>query len=260
MTEIQQTPAPAPAPTLATVTLLPTARPAEEAADTAVLDSARQVLTDLTGPAPLAPVEKVDLDTFDDAPLLPAWMKSPEGWAAYSRRLLPGPPQGLSPLGPAPAHRPWPRPPVRPGYPPRTRVGRRLRGRPRPGRRAHRARPDPRGPGRRPLRPLHPAYHGLQEGAGDEDGREAPEGRRAGGRAAQEGAQGPQPGEEPAGRGRLRPAAHRDRRRVRRHRLARCGHAALSPRSRAVRSPDASRTRRRPTGRPTGARSVTATG
>ncbi|MDX3686099.1 FtsK/SpoIIIE domain-containing protein [Streptomyces sp. NBC_01696] len=84
MTEIQQTPTPAPAPTLATVTLLPTARPADEAADTAVLDSARQVLTDLTGPAPLAPVEKVDLDAFDDAPLLPAWMKSPEGWAAYA--------------------------------------------------------------------------------------------------------------------------------------------------------------------------------
>ncbi|MER7939167.1 FtsK/SpoIIIE domain-containing protein [Streptomyces sp. NPDC094458] len=84
MTEIQQTPTPAPAPTLATVTLLPTARPADETADTAVLDSARQVLTDLTGPAPLAPVEKVDLDAFDDAPLLPAWMRSPEGWAAYA--------------------------------------------------------------------------------------------------------------------------------------------------------------------------------
>ncbi|WP_405695449.1 FtsK/SpoIIIE domain-containing protein [Streptomyces sp. NBC_01185] len=84
MTEIQQTPAPGPGPTLATVTLLPTARPADEAADTAVLDSARQVLTDLTGPAPLAPVEKVDLDTFDDAPLMPAWMRSPEGWAAYA--------------------------------------------------------------------------------------------------------------------------------------------------------------------------------
>nr|WSS68532.1 FtsK/SpoIIIE domain-containing protein [Streptomyces sp. NBC_01175] len=84
MTEIQQTPTPAPAPSLATVTLLPTARPADEAADTAVLDSARQILTDLTGPAPLAPVEKVDLDAFDDAPLLPAWMKSPEGWAAYA--------------------------------------------------------------------------------------------------------------------------------------------------------------------------------
>ncbi|MFJ9094617.1 FtsK/SpoIIIE domain-containing protein [Streptomyces globisporus] len=84
MTEIQQTSTPAPAPTLATVTLLPTARPADEAADTAVLDSARQVLTDLSGPAPLAPVEKGDLDAFDDAPLLPAWMKSPEGWAAYA--------------------------------------------------------------------------------------------------------------------------------------------------------------------------------
>lgn len=155
MTEIQQTPAPGPGPTLATVTLLPTARPADEAADTAVLDSARQVLTDLTGPAPLAPVEKVDLDTFDDAPLMPAWMRSPEGWAAYAGCLLPVPPPGLSPLGTPSAHRPWPRPPVRPGHPPRPRVGRRVRGRPRPGRRAHRARPDPRGPRRGSLGPLH---------------------------------------------------------------------------------------------------------
>lgn len=77
MTELPQTPA----PTLATVTVLPTARPADP--DTVVLDSARRVLADLSAPAEV-PVEKVDLDTFDDAPLLPAWMKTPEGWAAFA--------------------------------------------------------------------------------------------------------------------------------------------------------------------------------
>ncbi|WP_228923414.1 FtsK/SpoIIIE domain-containing protein [Streptomyces sp. DH7] len=89
MTEIQQTPTPvpAPAPTLATVTVLPTARPADDVdTEAAVLDSARQVLADVTAPAPVEmPVDKtVDLDAFDDAPLLPAWMKSPDGWAAYA--------------------------------------------------------------------------------------------------------------------------------------------------------------------------------
>ncbi|MFL0023160.1 FtsK/SpoIIIE domain-containing protein [Streptomyces sp. NBUL23] len=91
MTEIQQTPTPAstpvPAPTLATVTLLPTARPADDVdIEAAVLDSARQVLADVTASAPVEmPVDKtVDLDAFDDAPLLPAWMKSPQGWAAYA--------------------------------------------------------------------------------------------------------------------------------------------------------------------------------
>ncbi|MFF3062338.1 FtsK/SpoIIIE domain-containing protein [Streptomyces sp. NPDC057909] len=80
MTELPQTPA----PTLATVTALPTARTAEPTADTAVLDSARRVLAEATAPTEV-PVEKVvDLDAFDDAPLLPAWMKSPEGWAAFA--------------------------------------------------------------------------------------------------------------------------------------------------------------------------------
>lgn len=80
MTELPQTPA----PTLATVTALPTARTVDPTADTAVLDSARRVLAEATAPAEV-PVEKVvDLDAFDDAPLLPAWMKSPEGWAAFA--------------------------------------------------------------------------------------------------------------------------------------------------------------------------------
>lgn len=80
MTELPQTPV----PTLATVTVLPTARPADPDTDTVVLDSARRFLADLSAPAEV-PVEKVvDLDTFDDAPLLPAWMKTPEGWAAFA--------------------------------------------------------------------------------------------------------------------------------------------------------------------------------
>lgn len=57
----------------------------DPAADTAVLDSARRVLAD-TAPAAPAPavVETVDLDAFDDAPLIPAWMRTPEGWAAWA--------------------------------------------------------------------------------------------------------------------------------------------------------------------------------
>ncbi|MFJ3366449.1 FtsK/SpoIIIE domain-containing protein [Streptomyces anthocyanicus] len=57
----------------------------DPAADTVVLDSARRVLAD-TAPASPAPavVEKVDLDAFDDAPLIPAWMRTPEGWAAWA--------------------------------------------------------------------------------------------------------------------------------------------------------------------------------
>lgn len=53
--------------------------------DTVVLDSARQVL-DGIGPKPIpAVVEKeLDLDAFDDSPLIPAWAKSPEGWARRS--------------------------------------------------------------------------------------------------------------------------------------------------------------------------------
>ena len=51
-----------------------------------VVDSARQVLEGTLGPQPVpAGVEKtVDLDAFDDSPLIPAWAKSPEGWARRS--------------------------------------------------------------------------------------------------------------------------------------------------------------------------------
>ncbi|MFJ4562109.1 FtsK/SpoIIIE domain-containing protein [Streptomyces massasporeus] len=53
-------------------------------ADTVVLDSARRVLADTTTPAPPEKVDKVDLDVFDDAPLIPAWTRSAEGWAAWA--------------------------------------------------------------------------------------------------------------------------------------------------------------------------------
>ena len=144
------------------------------------------------------------------------------GLGRVRRGLLPGPPPRFPPLGPAPAHHPGPRPSVRPGRPPDVRLGCRLRGRPRPGRLPHRARPDPRGPRCRPVRPLHPAHSRVQEGTRHEGGGEGPEGGRGSRRAPQEGAQGPQPGPQPAGRCRLRPAAGRDRRRLHRHRLARC--------------------------------------
>ncbi|MEV0693024.1 FtsK/SpoIIIE domain-containing protein [Streptomyces sp. NPDC050388] len=51
----------------------------------AVLESARWVLEGTVTSAP-AEVEKteVDLDAFDDRPLIPAWAKTPEGWAMYS--------------------------------------------------------------------------------------------------------------------------------------------------------------------------------
>lgn len=51
----------------------------------AVVESARRVLEGTVTPAP-AEVEKVDidLDAFDDRPLIPAWAKTPEGWAMYS--------------------------------------------------------------------------------------------------------------------------------------------------------------------------------
>lgn len=51
----------------------------------AVAESARRVLEGTVTPAP-AKVEKVDvdLDAFDDRPLIPAWAKTPEGWAMYS--------------------------------------------------------------------------------------------------------------------------------------------------------------------------------
>ncbi|MFE5619070.1 FtsK/SpoIIIE domain-containing protein [Streptomyces sp. NPDC056524] len=63
--------------------------PAPTVADrTVVLETARVILDKPTapaGPVPAGPVEKtVDLDAFDDAPLIPAWMKSPEGWAAWA--------------------------------------------------------------------------------------------------------------------------------------------------------------------------------
>ncbi|MFE5482388.1 FtsK/SpoIIIE domain-containing protein [Streptomyces sp. NPDC056527] len=54
---------------------------------TLVLETARVILDKPlapAAPAPARPVEKVDLDAFDDAPLIPAWMKSPEGWAAWA--------------------------------------------------------------------------------------------------------------------------------------------------------------------------------
>ncbi|MEU9072583.1 FtsK/SpoIIIE domain-containing protein [Streptomyces sp. NPDC048306] len=52
----------------------------------AVVESARRVLEGTVTPAPAEPVEKldVDLDAFDDRPLIPAWAKTPEGWAMYS--------------------------------------------------------------------------------------------------------------------------------------------------------------------------------
>ncbi|MFF1843069.1 FtsK/SpoIIIE domain-containing protein [Streptomyces sp. NPDC058217] len=54
--------------------------------DTAVVDSARQVLEGvvLNAPAELSVAKTVDLDAFDDMPLIPAWMRSADGWAAYA--------------------------------------------------------------------------------------------------------------------------------------------------------------------------------
>ncbi|OYP10047.1 hypothetical protein CFC35_41770 [Streptomyces sp. FBKL.4005] len=51
----------------------------------AVVESARRVLEGTVTPAPAGVVEKVDidLDAFDDRPLIPAWAKTPEGWAMY---------------------------------------------------------------------------------------------------------------------------------------------------------------------------------
>ncbi|MFF6975956.1 hypothetical protein ACFZA8_32285, partial [Streptomyces tsukubensis] len=52
----------------------------------AVVESARRVLEGTVTPAP-AELEKptdLDLDAFDDRPLIPAWAKTPEGWAMYS--------------------------------------------------------------------------------------------------------------------------------------------------------------------------------
>ncbi|WP_428957969.1 FtsK/SpoIIIE domain-containing protein [Streptomyces sp. cg35] len=72
---------------LASVTRLPVPATAPEAPapDAKVLDSARAVLADRLDTVDLKKAEKVDLDTVDlDAPLIPAWMKTPEGWAAWS--------------------------------------------------------------------------------------------------------------------------------------------------------------------------------
>ncbi|MGW1928641.1 FtsK/SpoIIIE domain-containing protein [Streptomyces sp. NPDC001919] len=67
---------------------MPTVAPAIGPDDrTIVLDTARVILAKTTTPAS-APVagkaEKVDLDDFDDRPLIPAWMHSAEGWAAWA--------------------------------------------------------------------------------------------------------------------------------------------------------------------------------
>ncbi|MFF9017278.1 FtsK/SpoIIIE domain-containing protein [Streptomyces sp. NPDC014870] len=60
----------------------PAAGPADR---TVVLETARVILDKPLTPTPVEPVEKtVDLDAFDDAPLIPAWMHSPEGWAAWA--------------------------------------------------------------------------------------------------------------------------------------------------------------------------------
>ncbi|WP_327162042.1 FtsK/SpoIIIE domain-containing protein [Streptomyces zaomyceticus] len=66
---------------------MPSARPAVPGPDerTIVLDTARVILEKTTTPATVGTVvEKVDLDDFDDRPLIPAWMRSAEGWAAWS--------------------------------------------------------------------------------------------------------------------------------------------------------------------------------
>ncbi|MFG3158131.1 FtsK/SpoIIIE domain-containing protein [Streptomyces sp. NPDC048219] len=88
---------------LATVTYVHGAGPATEASPlpaapalggttettdrAAVVESARRVLEGRVTPGPvdLEKVEdlEVDLDAFDDRPLIPAWAKSAEGWAMY---------------------------------------------------------------------------------------------------------------------------------------------------------------------------------
>ncbi|WP_331764328.1 FtsK/SpoIIIE domain-containing protein [Streptomyces sp. NBC_01506] len=50
----------------------------------AVVESARHVLEGEVTVSELEVAKETDLDTFDDRPLIPAWMKSPEGWAMYS--------------------------------------------------------------------------------------------------------------------------------------------------------------------------------
>jgi FtsK/SpoIIIE family len=84
---------------LATVTMLPTARPADPEAVTLVLDSARRVLAGGPATPPATPpatgptviptaVEKADDDDWaGDTPLIPAWAHSLEGWAAWAGRV-----------------------------------------------------------------------------------------------------------------------------------------------------------------------------
>ncbi|WP_392750587.1 FtsK/SpoIIIE domain-containing protein [Streptomyces sp. LN590] len=64
----------------------PTTDVYDQEQDTAVVDSARQVLQGvvLDAPAELSVAKTVDLDAFDDMPLIPAWMRSADGWAAYA--------------------------------------------------------------------------------------------------------------------------------------------------------------------------------
>ncbi|MER7050498.1 FtsK/SpoIIIE domain-containing protein [Streptomyces jumonjinensis] len=87
---------------LATVTYLPGAGPAADASpldaapalggttvttdEAAVVESARRVLEGRveTAGSGIEKVDEPDFDTFDDRPLIPAWMKSAEGWAMYS--------------------------------------------------------------------------------------------------------------------------------------------------------------------------------
>jgi S-DNA-T family DNA segregation ATPase FtsK/SpoIIIE len=87
---------------LATITYLPGAGPATDASPlpaapalggmteptdrVAVVESARRVLEGRVSPAPvdLEKVDDLDLDAFDDRPLIPAWAKTPEGWAMYA--------------------------------------------------------------------------------------------------------------------------------------------------------------------------------
>ncbi|MFF5424411.1 MULTISPECIES: FtsK/SpoIIIE domain-containing protein [unclassified Streptomyces] len=76
-------------PTPATVPPMPAEAPTVGRDDrTVVLETARIILDKPTAPTPapvVGRVEKVDLDDFDaDAPLIPAWMYSPEGWAAWA--------------------------------------------------------------------------------------------------------------------------------------------------------------------------------
>lgn len=66
--------------------LIPKPSPRPDDVETLVLDSARWVVDGIDlrseDEARPAAVKKIDLDTFDDLPLIPAWMRTPEGWAA----------------------------------------------------------------------------------------------------------------------------------------------------------------------------------